>query len=215
VKGTVKLAGKAPCPEVIDLRSSPLCAQKHPEGMQSEDLVVDKEGGIRRALVYVGDVMESQRFEIPKDPVTLSLSGCRYGPHVAVVIASQQLRILNRDDQIHRVTIYRSPGEKCDVSTLEPGASTGSRFSHGPLLMTPFAVRCDLHPWEVAWVGVSGHPFWAITDDRGSYEITNLLAGRYALRVWHERCKDWINREIDVAENADTTADFELSIKPR
>jgi hypothetical protein len=34
---------------------------------------------------------------------------------------------------------------------------------------------------------VVDHPFAAVTDERGAFEIPDLPAGRYNFRVWHER----------------------------
>ena len=174
--------------------------------------MVDKDGGVRWALVYISDGLGSQKFEVPKGPVTLSLSDCRYAPHVVAVRAFQDLLVVNADDQNHLVTQFRPDGTRSHDWPLEPTKSRGIKYSQGPLYLIPF--RCDLHPWESAWVGVSGHPFCAVTGDLGNYEIPNLPAGDYTLAVWHERYAS-VTRQIHVSEEADVVIDFELSRERR
>ncbi len=207
VMGTVKLHGQAPTPGFVDLRSWPLCANKYPDGLRTEDLVVDPEGRVRWALVYISNGLESDKSEVPKESVQLSVSDCRYKPHVTALRAFQDLRIVNDDDQQHRVVQLRSDGTRNYDWPLDPGQSTKIRYSEGPFYMVAF--RCDYHPWEAAWVGVSNHPYWAVTGEPGNYEISNLPVGRYTLAVWHERYMSK-SLQIEVLEQTDTTADFEL-----
>jgi len=50
----------------------------------------------------------------------------------------------------------------------------------------PVTVNCTLHPWMSAWVRVFDHPYYAVTDDSGNFEIKDAPAGDYRLVVWHE-----------------------------
>jgi carboxypeptidase family protein len=208
VKGAVRLRGPAPSPQEMDLRSWPLCAQKYPEGMRSDHVVVDKDGGVRWALVYVVEGLDPQAFEVPKEPAALRLIDCRFAPHVTGVRALQELRIINADDQQHRVVQVRSDATSNHEWSLAPKASTGIRFSQASFYVVSFV--CDLHPWERAWVGVSEHPFFAVTNEKGDYELPSLPPGRYTVAAWHERYAS-ASRQIEVSEETDAAVDFELS----
>ena len=37
-----------------------------------------------------------------------------------------------------------------------------------------FLVKCDVHPWMSAYVGVFSHPFFAVTGDDGKFTIAGL-----------------------------------------
>jgi len=51
----------------------------------------------------------------------------------------------------------------------------------------PFKVKCDVHPWMGAFIGVFDHPYFAVTNDDGSYVISGLEPGDYVIEAWHEK----------------------------
>jgi hypothetical protein len=38
-----------------------------------------------------------------------------------------------------------------------------------------------------AFVGVVDHPYFAVTQDGGKFELKDLPAGTYTLEAWHEK----------------------------
>jgi hypothetical protein len=48
-------------------------------------------------------------------------------------------------------------------------------------------VKCDVHPWMSAYIGVFTHPFFAATAADGKFTIAGLDAGTYEITAWHER----------------------------
>jgi hypothetical protein len=48
-------------------------------------------------------------------------------------------------------------------------------------------IRCDVHAWMRAWVGALDHPFFAVTDERGAFRLSDLPPGSYTIEAWHER----------------------------
>ena len=48
-------------------------------------------------------------------------------------------------------------------------------------------VKCNIHPWMKAYVGVISHPYFAVTGDDGSFELKDLPPGDYTIQVWHEK----------------------------
>ena len=58
-------------------------------------------------------------------------------------------------------------------------------------------VKCDAHSWMRAYVYSSRHPYVALTDENGSFEIKDLLPGKYRVRVWHEGFEDVV-KEVEV-----------------
>ena len=49
----------------------------------------------------------------------------------------------------------------------------------------PIKIECNIHPWMNGWVRVFDHPYFAVTDADGNFELKNAPAGNYRLMVWH------------------------------
>ena len=44
-------------------------------------------------------------------------------------------------------------------------------------------VKCNVHPWMRAYIGVVGHPFFAVTGDDGTFTIKGLPPGTYTIET--------------------------------
>jgi len=48
-------------------------------------------------------------------------------------------------------------------------------------------IKCNQHPWMKMYVHVSGHPFFAVTQSDGKFQIAGLPPGEYTLAALHDR----------------------------
>jgi len=48
-------------------------------------------------------------------------------------------------------------------------------------------VKCEVHTWMGAYIGVFTNPFFAVTGDDGSFSLKKLPAGDYTIEAWHEK----------------------------
>lgn len=184
LSGSITFTGKAPEARSIDMSADPSCYEENPNP-KTEDTIVNN-GKLVNVLVFVKDdsILNSYTFELPATQVTLEHKRCRYEPHVMGMRVGQQLQITNNDRTQHNT----HPTPKLNVEwnqTQPPGA---------PPLVKTFARQEDAipfkdnhHPWEKAYVGVFNHPFFAVSDEFGSYSIKGLPPGRYTVVAWHER----------------------------
>ena len=63
----------------------------------------------------------------------------------------------------------------------------GTRYTHTfstAEVMVP--MKCDVHAWMNAWIGVVDHPYFAVTGPDGAFTLPNLPAGTYTIEAWHE-----------------------------
>jgi hypothetical protein len=51
---------------------------------------------------------------------------------------------------------------------------------------TPIQYKCTIHGWMTGYVRIFDHPYYAVTDEDGKFEIKNAPAGKFRLVVWHE-----------------------------
>ena len=96
------------------------------------------------------------------------------------------------------VSPIRNPGMNpllgCHLPGSEPESFTTAFKRSEPV---PVRVTCDAHRWMSAYWMVLDHPFGAVTDWQGRFEIPDLPAGKHRIRVWHERA-GWLERELVV-----------------
>jgi len=48
-------------------------------------------------------------------------------------------------------------------------------------------LKCDVHPWMNAYVGVLDHPYFAVTGTDGKFDLRTLPPGTYTIEAWHEK----------------------------
>ena len=61
--------------------------------------------------------------------------------------------------------------------------------------------------WMRSYIGVIGHPFFAVTGEDGTFTIKGLPPGSYTVQAWHEKLgtKDM---QVTVAPKDSKTVDF-------
>lgn len=202
--GVVTLMGeRPPRKRVKTLEGDPACSALHAEPMLSDDLVVGHEGQVRWAMVYVKKGLRDLSFDPPKVPARMDQIGCRYVPHVLAVMTGQTIEFVNSDPVLHNVHALPFANKEFNAC-LKRGQPAEQAFDTPEFIR----VKCDIHPWMSAWIGVFGHPFAAVTDEEGVYRLPGLPPGRYEIEAWHEGMKSEA-REVDVAE-PETRLDFLL-----
>jgi len=72
---------------------------------------------------------------------------------------------------------------------LNQNIPAGGSFKFGPLVAesSPIQYKCTIHPWMDGYVRIFDHPYYAVTDDDGKFEINNAPVGNYRLVYWHEK----------------------------
>jgi plastocyanin len=165
------------------MSSDPFCAREHPNGASFERFVVDN-GGIENVFVYVKDGVGSYYFDVPTTPVKLDQRGCRYIPHVIGARAGQPIEIGSSDATLHNVHALARVNEEFNFALQTAGTNRTKTFTK-PEVMIMF--KCDVHNWMNAYVGVLDHPYFAVTEDGGKFELKNLPAGTYTVEAWHEK----------------------------
>jgi len=198
VSGTVKFDGTAPKASKIDMSQDPAC-----KGSNEAETVVVAGGELANVFVYVKDGLGSRTFDVPKDPVVLDQSGCKYHPHVLGVMAGQTVQIKNDDQTTHN--IHPTPKDNREWNESQPPAAAPieKNFAREEIMLP---VKCNQHPWMKMYINVVKSPFYAVTDKSGKYEIKGLPPGDYTIAFVHEKLGEQ-TQKITVAPKDSKTAD--------
>src|SRR5687768_6580644 len=189
VTGIVKYTGAKPDVAPINgILGNAFCKEHCAEGKAplEEKYVFGKNGSedtLRNVLVYVSKGLEGKSFAAPKTPVVLDQVGCLYTPHVVGVMVGQTLEIRNSDATLHNVMTMPRKNKEFNEGMPVKGGKLEKVFTEPELKID---LRCFMHKWMVAWVHVLPHPFYAVTQEDGSFTIKGLPAGDYEITVLHE-----------------------------
>jgi hypothetical protein len=195
LRGRVIFQGDPPRSDrVLPAFPTDACCRRHGP-LAHEDFVLNPENrGVQWALVWLEPDPNAGPQQLPVHPslkeikqpdVVIRQSGCRYVPHVAVLRQGQRLVVNNRDDAPHTVWWTGdpnvNPGGAVNLPPTRRHTVTGLKAQRIPIFL-----RCMIHPWMGAWVKVIDHPYAAVTDADGRFEIKLAPVGRWRLRVWQE-----------------------------
>ena len=185
ISGHVVFAGTPPAPDVIRVGLDQVCAQTVGANVQSQAVLVGKDGALQNAFVYVKDGLDpSYTFDVPTTPVTLDQKGCRYEPRIFGVRAGQPIEVVNDDPTLHNVHALPMANQEFNQGEPTQGARLTRTFTV-PEVMVRF--KCDVHAWMTAYAGVMANPYFAVTGADGTFEIKGLPPGTYTIEAWHEK----------------------------
>jgi hypothetical protein len=99
-------------------------------------------------------------------------------------MVGQPYKILNSDGVLHNVHALPKVNPQFNKPMPPTLTETSTTF---PKPEPVFQIKCDVHPWMTAYMGVFEHPFFAVTGTDGKFTISGLDPGTYEITAWHER----------------------------
>lgn len=185
ISGTIGITGNIPKPAMIDMSMDHSCMKLYGGKQVASPLVeVNPNSTLKNVFIYVKNGLANKKYPAPADPVVLNQQGCMYHPHVAGMLVGQQLEIVNDDAVLHNIHALPKNSGQFNIGQPKKGQKNFKTFDKPEIMVK---IKCDVHPWMSAWIGVLDHPFFAVSDDKGNFEIKNLPAGEYDLEAWHEK----------------------------
>ena len=210
IKGTVSYAGSNKKPKTLKMDSDPVCGNSHSVPPAKEDFILDENNNFKNVIVwlkYSGDKIESGSVgnvvgqKKSNESVIIDQIGCVYTPHVNVVNTNQKVLIRNSDKTLHNVNSKSKKNESFN-SAQPAGVPDIEKTFNSP--EDPFYIKCDVHPWMKAWVMVSDHPYFAVTDANGNFEINNVPDGTYEVMFWQEKLSNLPKKKYIQVNHAKT-----------
>lgn len=211
ITGKVTLDGTAPKDKTIKMSADPACDKLHAEPAMNDNYTVNGDGTIQNVFVYVeGDPLKGKAFTAPAEAVPFDQKGCQYRPKVLGIMVNQPFEIINSDPTLHNVhALPQASGSKeFNLGMPTQGQKAKKTFVVAEKMVK---IKCDVHPWMFAYVGVMEHPYYSATGDGGSYTIKDLPPGKYTLYAWHNKfANPALEMPIEVTEGETKTFDITM-----
>jgi plastocyanin len=183
IVGTVNYTGKVPTLKPIAMDADPVCAKKHTTPVASEALVLGAGNTMGNVMVRVKGAVAGN-YPAPAAPVVIDQKGCQYHPHVLGIRVGQTLKLKNSDGLLHNVHALPKVNTPFNMAMPANRTEADTKFGKEEGM---FLVKCDVHGWMAAYVGVFSNPFYAVTGADGKFKISGLPPGTYDVEAWHEK----------------------------
>ena len=232
LKGKVKFEGAAPpAPEIKipdDNKDKAYCLMGNPEEKQDPEALKVHDGGVEYVVVWLR-APKGKYFKIPDgqkkrtDTPAIDQPHCAFTPHSVVLFPSyydgkkqeptgQKFEIKNSAKITHNTNWDFSnkllntgdnkiipPSDKIPVKVLVSKEKEVGREEQ-------MTLKCNIHPWMKGYAWAFDHPFAAVTDKDGNFEIKEVPAGaEVELVYWHEEIKQpKVAEKVTFKEGANT-----------
>jgi hypothetical protein len=190
-------------------KDAEVCAKD--KDFNTEQWVVNaKTGGIKNVIVWLGpDLTEAQAKELAttrkvklpafekkdihpalvnpaKPAVSIDQPCCRFIPHVVLMREGQDLVIKNSSAASHNAR-FEATDSGIPFNQIIPQGREVTIKGLKPERL-PVEITCSMHSWMNARLAVFAHPYFALTDDDGNFEIKDapVMGGKLRLFAYHE-----------------------------
>ena len=216
LKGKVTFDGTPPQPTVLQAvgkaeKDPEVCAKTAP--IVAEKLVVNSGNkGVRNVFVYLQRPTaineEAKKEALARHP-EFDQKNCTYHPHALAIMTGEPVTVKSSDPTNHNVNFQLKNFNQNPL--VAPGTSMEVKLDSPE--RAPGPVSCSIHPWMMAYWLVLDHPYFAVTDDNGNFEIKNAPAGTQKVVVWQEAAgyvTPSSGEAVNIKPNATTEQEFKI-----
>lgn len=235
--GIVKLAGNVPSPKGYNLTTlpDPVYCGRVSDGrgwrlLQPFD--IGEAGAFRQVVVYIESIERGKAFPQETHPPRIEAKDCRFLPFVSAVRDGHDVMVVNMDPAMHDIQAYETShlgprvlfNVPLPISTRYPRDAGLSAHFHKHYEGTPviqrihmtkgrrvFSMQCGFHAYMESWALVEDHPYYALTDTDGRYQLTDIPPGTYRITLWHPYLRDAYSQEVVIQPKTQTALDVTIA----
>lgn len=231
ITGKVLLKGEKPPPKAFNLVTYPepeFCGRISTGTVWRllDEFQVSSEGGLQNVVMILEGVRQGKPFA-PTSPA-IEVRDCTFSLTVMVVQDNNSIKVVNMDPVIHDVQVYETAPFGSEVVfhrplRMNPYHSQDDAEAHDHLPGEPlidtiqfskgrriFYLECGFHEFMQAWGIAVNNPYYAITDEQGTFTITDIPEGVYTLVAWHPGMGGILDMKVVVLSDDTLKVRFEF-----
>jgi plastocyanin len=157
------------------------------------------------AVIYI-EKIPGKTFSPSKEHAKMDQKNLRFTPHILPILVGTTVDFLNSDDVLHNVFSPDACVDKLNLGTWPKGQTRSYTYKNPGCISV---MLCNVHPEMEAYVLALETPYFAVSAPEGNYEIKDVPAGKYELKIWHQKLKAQ-TVSVEVPEKGNVTVDFEI-----
>ena len=207
ISGMVK-AGKA------EAKTKAYTISKDPkicgEGTRDVKLVDVNNGVVKNAVVYLYKVKQGKAFPDALKKVTVNQKGCAFIPDFSVMANGGEMTAINSDATLHNIHTYELIGRarRTIMNVSQPNIGDKVTKKVKARKGVGMKIECDAHDFMHAYMFIASNPYFAVVDEKGAFQIDNIPAGKYKVRLWHGFLGEVKAGKVEVKAGANTKIDL-------
>ena len=159
--------------------------------------------GIEDAVIWVDDIHRGKAYDFA--PAVLNQQKCTYDPHI-VLMQPGDLKVTTEDPIPHNIHSYSEANRTYNESMNSLNREMSLHFARPERI----SLKCDLHGWMQAYVVVAANPYYTLTKNAGAFQLRDVPAGTYRLKVWQETLGE-SSQTVTVQAGKATKVSFHLN----
>ncbi|MDH4186325.1 MAG: carboxypeptidase regulatory-like domain-containing protein [Nitrospira sp.] len=235
LSGMVTLEGEVPKPKGYNLTTLPdqiYCGRiSDGRGWRLlQPFNVGEHGAFRQVVVRLEDIEKGKPFGENKPP-RIEAVDCQFVPFINVVRDLHDVVVVNMDPAFHDVQAYETShlgprvlfNVPLPISKRYPNEIGLSDHFHKhyegiPMVQTVkmtkgreiFTMQCGFHAYMESWALVIDHPYFAMTDQDGKFEISDIPPGTYKATIWHPYLHDPYTQTVTIKPKGTESVEFKV-----